>query len=81
MLPRQVSATSQHELFWSMGDSGPQLDIYDNGQNPNTLHGSIIRIVVTSEMNSAYMVPAGNPYSGGGRSFHRPIDAQKEKID
>lgn len=64
----QVGADSSHELFWSMGDSGPQLDTFDNGQNPDTLHGSIVRIMVTSDMGSSYTIPSGNPFSAGGRS-------------
>ncbi|CAM9927960.1 unnamed protein product, partial [Ectocarpus sp. 4 AP-2014] len=55
-----------HELFWAMGDSGPQLDTSERGQDPNILHGSIIRIEVSSEMKSGYSIPSGNPFSGGG---------------
>lgn len=49
-----------------MGDSGPQLDTFDNGQSPDSLHGSIIRIDVSSVMFSGYSIPSGNPFSGGG---------------
>lgn len=64
---RRQSPSGSHELYWSMGDSGPQLDTFDNGQNPDTLHGSIIRIEVTSEMGSGYSIPSSNPFSGGGK--------------
>ncbi|CBJ29140.1 conserved unknown protein [Ectocarpus siliculosus] len=60
------AAGAVHELFWAMGDSGPQLDTFDRGQDPNILHGSIIRIGVSSEMESGYSIPSGNPFSGGG---------------
>ncbi|CAN0005800.1 unnamed protein product, partial [Ectocarpus sp. 4 AP-2014] len=59
-------AGAVHELFWAMGDSGPQLDTSERGQDPNILHGSIIRIEVSSEMESGYSIPSGNPFSGGG---------------
>ncbi|CAM9749520.1 unnamed protein product [Ectocarpus fasciculatus] len=60
------NAGASHELFWAMGDSGPQLDLFENGQSSATLHGSILRISVTSEMESGYSTPSGNPFSGGG---------------
>eukprot|EP00903_Cladosiphon_okamuranus_P016927 g15603.t1 len=55
-----------HELFWANGDAGPQLDVTNNGQNPETLHGSISRIVVDSNMEPDYSVPSSNPFSDGG---------------
>ncbi|CAB1115398.1 unnamed protein product [Ectocarpus sp. CCAP 1310/34] len=57
-----VSAGAVHELFWAMGDSGPQLDTSDRGQDPNILHGSIIRIEVSSEMGSGDKEGMRNPY-------------------
>eukprot|EP00752_Nemacystus_decipiens_P008422 g7528.t1 len=60
------SATATHELFWAMGDTGPQQDPQNHGQNPDTLHGSIIRIVVDSQMGPDYTVPGSNPFAGGG---------------
>lgn len=49
-----------------MGDSGNQLDDSKQGQNSFTLHGSIIRISLSSEKNADYGIPNGNPYKGGG---------------
>lgn len=51
-----------------MGDAGPQYDESLNGQDTNTLHGSILRISVDSQMGAEYSVPGSNPYSGGGES-------------
>lgn len=59
-----------HELYWANGDTGPQLDPSNHGQDPNTLHGSITRIVVDSQMGSSYTVPSSNPFSGGGEFRH-----------
>lgn len=61
-------AGASNELYWAMGDGGPQEDTTNNGQNTNTLHGSIMRISVDSQMDSSYSVPGSNPYSGGGKS-------------
>ncbi|CAN0185642.1 unnamed protein product, partial [Hapterophycus canaliculatus] len=46
-------------LYWSTGDSGPQTDPDNNGQNTDNLLGSIIRISVPSE-GTGYLIPSGN---------------------
>ncbi len=67
--PHAVQAGTSHDLYWSMGDSGPQLDTTQMAQNPNELHGSIIRIALNSNMGTDYTIPNGNPYKSGGTSF------------
>lgn len=54
-----------------MGDSGNQLDDSKQAQNPDTQHGSILRISVDSNTGSNYKIPNGNPFKNGGafRSF------------
>lgn len=52
-------------LYVAMGDGGSGGDPQDNGQNPNTLLGSILRIDV-SDTAPGYDIPADNPYASGG---------------
>lgn len=52
-----------HDLYWSVGDSGPQEDPDNHGQNPKDLHGTIVRIQVPTK-GAGYDIPAGN-YEGG----------------
>lgn len=54
---------SYHDLYWSIGDGGPQMDPYDHGQRTDTLFGTMVRISVPSN-GSGYVVPSGN-YEGG----------------
>lgn len=49
-------------LYVSVGDGGFQNDINLNGQNPNTLEASILRLDVSDE--PGYTVPADNPFVG-----------------
>ncbi len=51
-------------LYIGMGDGGSAGDPQGNGQNPNTLHGSILRIDVSGA--TGYTVPASNPFVDGG---------------
>lgn len=51
-------------LYIGMGDEGSGGDPNGNGQNPNTLHGSILRIDVSGA--SGYTIPADNPFADGG---------------
>lgn len=50
---------SSHQLFWSIGDSGPGLDPDNHAQNVNDLHGTIVRISVPAS-GSGYTIPGGN---------------------
>lgn len=58
-----------HALYWAIGDSGNQLDDSLQAQNKSTLHGSIVRISVDSNMGDEqprYLIPEGNPFKNGG---------------
>ena len=56
---------AQHELYWSVGDGGPQNDPFGNAQDKTLLHGSIIRILVPSAVGgTGYEIPTGNAFDG-----------------
>ncbi len=49
-------------LYIGMGDGGSGGDPDENGEDPTTLLGAMLRIDVDSQ--SPYAIPAGNPYDG-----------------
>jgi len=51
-------------LYIGMGDGGWQAP--ENGQDPQTLLGSILRIRPTPGADAPYEIPADNPYADGG---------------
>ncbi|HEV7276265.1 MAG TPA: PQQ-dependent sugar dehydrogenase [Devosiaceae bacterium] len=51
-------------LYIGMGDGGGGGDTYGNGQNRNSLLGTILRIDVDG--GTPYAIPPGNPYAEGG---------------
>ncbi len=58
-------------LYIAIGDGGGGGDPFANGQDPDTLLGSILRIDVTGDDFPAddardYSIPAGNPFAAGG---------------
>lgn len=58
-------------LYWGMGDGGGAGDPQDTGQDPSDLLGSLLRIdpdvaPEDRESGTAYAVPTGNPFAGGG---------------
>jgi glucose/arabinose dehydrogenase len=58
-------------LYAAFGDGGGAGDPDRNGQNPNTLLGAVVRIDprtdgFPSDPNRDYVIPAGNPFAGGG---------------
>ncbi|CAM9681651.1 unnamed protein product, partial [Sphacelaria rigidula] len=56
-----------HDLYWSIGDGGPQNDLSDRGQDVDEYHGSIVRISVPSTAGaSGYEIPIDNPFASGG---------------
>ena len=53
-------------LYIGLGDGGGAGDALDNGQNPATLYGSMLRIDVSQPdavRGLPYSIPAGNPYA------------------
>ncbi len=50
-------------LWLALGDGGGIGDRYENGQNPHTLHGTILRLDVDGE--PPYQVPPDNPFADG----------------
>jgi glucose/arabinose dehydrogenase len=49
-------------LWVGTGDGGGANDSFNNGQNPGTLLGKMLRLDVTSDPNQPYTVPASNPW-------------------
>ncbi len=50
-------------LWWSLGDGGGANDQFENGQNPRSLLGSLVRIDVDG--GDPYVIPADNPFADG----------------
>ncbi|MEM8904012.1 MAG: PQQ-dependent sugar dehydrogenase [Actinomycetota bacterium] len=50
-------------LYWAMGDGGSAGDPEDNGQDPQTLLGNILRID-PRPLDRGYVVPSDNPFVG-----------------
>ena len=49
-------------LYWGLGDGGSAGDPEQNGQDPSTLLGSILRIEPTTDPAEPYRVPPDNPF-------------------
>jgi uncharacterized repeat protein (TIGR03806 family) len=49
-------------LYWSLGDGGSGGDPENNGQDPHTLLGSILRLDVDG--GTPYVIPSDNPFYG-----------------
>ena len=52
-------------LWIGMGDGGAADDVFENGQNFQTLLGSMLRISVPGSNDAPYEVPELNPYRNG----------------
>ncbi len=63
---KKIQAGTFHDLYWTMGDSGNQFDKSKKAQDPDEMHGSIMRISLDSNMGTAYEIPDGNPFQAGG---------------
>lgn len=61
----QLSPTqgTAHDLYWSNGDSGPQEDTDEHGQNLDDIHATIVRITVPTT-GTGYTIPSGNVEGG-----------------
>jgi glucose/arabinose dehydrogenase len=55
-------------LYVALGDGGGAGDRFRNGQNPEALLGSILRLDVDAEpaAGKRYAIPPDNPFAGGG---------------
>ncbi|MHB1314517.1 MAG: PQQ-dependent sugar dehydrogenase [Christensenellales bacterium] len=63
-------------LYIATGDGGSGGDPQNNGQNPDSLLGKILRIDVDHPGNGKlYGIPADNPYSGNGQGYQEEIYA------
>ncbi len=49
-------------LYVGMGDGGGANDRYENGQNPDSLLGKMLRLDVTGDRTAPYTIPADNPW-------------------
>ena len=52
-------------LYIGSGDGGYIGDPHDNGQNPHTLLGAILRVKPTPDSDKPYAIPNDNPYPTG----------------
>ena len=63
-------------LYIAVGDGGSGGDPQGNGQNRNTLLGTILRIDVDkSEGSKNYSIPSDNPFVGSSEGFQKEIYA------
>ncbi len=53
-------------LWIGFGDGGGANDIYDQGQDRDTLLGTLVRIDPDPPSGRGYGIPVGNPYPSGG---------------
>lgn len=60
----QVAFGKDSFLYIGLGDGGLRADPHDNGQNPGTLLGSMLRInpEPDAKTNSPYTIPSDNPF-------------------
>ncbi|SHE96166.1 Glucose/arabinose dehydrogenase, beta-propeller fold [Fodinibius roseus] len=72
----QVSFGPDGYLYIAVGDGGSGGDPHDNGQDPTTLLGTILRIDVDSQENGMnYGIPEDNPFAGNEEGYREEIYA------
>ena len=54
------------QLWIGFGDGGGANDVFDQGQDRDTLLGAIVRIDPTPPSGKGYGIPADNPFAAGG---------------
>ena len=64
LLQTKTPQAEYHDLYWALGDEGPQEDPNDHGQRTDVLFGTVVRISVPSK-GSGYEVPSGNFQDAG----------------
>ncbi|CAM9418052.1 unnamed protein product, partial [Choristocarpus tenellus] len=58
---------SSYELFWVVGDGGPQQDLANRGQDPTNQMGAMMRILVSDDPAvTDYDIPSSNPFASSG---------------
>lgn len=53
-----------HDLYWAVGDGGPQEDTLGRGNDDTNILGSIVRISVSSDSDVVDLAPSGNRNGG-----------------
>lgn len=72
----QIAFGPEGYLYIAVGDGGSGGDPQGNGQNRNTLLGTILRIDVDkSEGSKNYSIPSDNPFVGSSEGFQKEIYA------
>ena len=72
----QVSFGPDGFLYIAVGDGGSGGDPHDNGQNPSTLLGTILRVDVDKqEGGMQYGIPADNPFANNNNGYRKEIYA------
>jgi len=72
----QIIFGPDNYLYISLGDGGSAGDPHNNGQDPSTLLGSILRINIDKAENRLnYSIPKDNPFTGNTQGFREEIYA------
>ena len=72
----QIAFGPDGYLYIALGDGGDQGDPQDNGENPQTLLGSILRVDVDNPSGgNNYGIPADNPFVGNGLGYREEVYA------